>query len=157
MRVLTACVTLAMLLAGCATEEPDDDPPQLWGACPQWIGGDPLPAQALTVDGDTEATFTAPVEHQGRPLDRYTLQIVATGDVDMRFYDEVGGRLGVTTFDPVAQQPFLSLGDETLEVAVFLSPVEHGSDPAPGPLRVEASGDGTLDVTATPWYRVCGT
>lgn len=158
MRALTACATLAMLLlAGCATEEPDAEPPQLWGACPQWISGDALPTQALAVDGDADATFTAPLDHQGRPLDRYALQITATGDVDVRFYDEAGGRLGVTTFDPVAQQPFLALGDEQVEVAVFLTPVEHGSDPVPGPLRLEASGDGTLNVTATPWYRVCGT
>ena len=152
MRVLA--VVAIFLLAGCAGAPDEPDEESLWGTCPQWVYGAPQAFNATGADLCIDLNVT---EQDGRPLDLYTLELHVTGDLRVRAYDADGGRLPfrVYTPDPDAR-PTLDLHDEVLEVEVYLTPVAHGSAPAPGPLRLALEGDGGLNVTALPGFRVCG-
>lgn len=152
MRFLLALLALAFL-AGCtAPEEPEPD--AAWGICPQWIHGGQTWVETVRVAGSNTTTLDGNVTQlDGRPLDLYVVQANSDAPLVLRFFAD-GRQLQV--HGDGAFQPSLRL-DGQAEVHIFLSPADHGSEPAPGPLTIEVEGDGTVDLEVQPWFRVCGT
>jgi len=155
MRSLTVAIVLAVLgsaaLAGCTAPEEDDPKPERWGTCPQWLAGAPLAPQQASAGA---STVVANESMDGYALDMFGLLLSATEPTQVRFYAG-GEQRGVTVFDPEPDaRPFVTVEGE-VEVRVFLTAVRHGTAAMPGPLELRVEG-GTVEVTATPWYRVCG-
>lgn len=145
-------VALLIALAGCtAPEEPAE--PDLWQPCPQWLPGD---AQVLnaTVDGDARIVLDGfAAERDGRALDLFVLTFTVNGSVSLKA--ELDGARLLLDRDGDADLPNAELQDGDV-FRVFLSPVIHGSDAASGDLALVLGGQGSIEVTAEPYYRVCG-
>lgn len=169
MRWLAALV-LTVLLAGCAVpdEAAEEDP--LFGLCPQWVQGPGSVSLAVTVSGngseDREVAANATVD--GRELDLYRMRITdltVDGRLEMRAFAADGRQLGIRDYriDGTEQiVPVVAFADGSAqgkEFDVFLSPVTHGSAPAPTPLTLRwssASGNSTVGAEVTFHYKVCG-
>lgn len=168
MRLLVAASLITLALAGCTA--PTEQPDPLFAVCPLWLDGD---AESGTIDAPGQAVFAAnhSMEHVDRDLtlDRYHVvftDIETDGVVEVRAYANDDDRpLRFTDHrdpDMVRTPTFLALddGSGTVEVDIFLSDVTHGSQPMPDDLRLEAMGQdgatGSMQVSVTPGYRVCG-
>lgn len=146
-------VLTVLLLAGCtAPEEAEPGPNEIWGVCPQWIHSGLSYNETLAVDGTASSTLDADTAFDGRALDLYVVTATSDGPVTLRFF---ANDRQLQVHGDGAFQPSLRLDGEA-EVHLFLSPANHGSDPAPAPLRIEATGNGTVGLEVQPWYRVCG-
>lgn len=145
-------ILLLVSLAGCVNEEPEAEETSVWGRCPHYVSG---PSGTFTAEGGELLIDFNQTELDGYALDLYELQVNTTGAMELRFY--AGERqLGVVIYEPEpTTRPFLAVDGEQ-SAAVYLTSIDYGTAPAPGPLRVTATGDGALTIEATAWFRVCG-
>ncbi len=154
MRVLS--VALLVLLAGCTL--PGDEPaakPELFGSCPHWIAGEPVLADA-TLNGSARLDLAFPIHDlRGDPLDMFVLSFTSDAPIQVKVHAADGRRLLVKDGDDTVGLSFVDVDGER-EVRAFLTSTEQGAAPAPSDIYLELSGDGTLSVSAIPFYRVCG-
>ncbi len=141
MRILL--LLLVMALSGCFGEEVEE--PDIFGACPQWIAG----PDVVTAAGNETIMLAPALEFQGRPLDLLVLTVEGTAEV--RAYSDSGTRLLLRQGKDAL--PVVAV-DGSSELRVFLTAVTHGTQPAPGPVRLDVTGP--VAVSAEPFYRVCG-
>lgn len=147
---------VAVLLAGCTAPPEEDEPESHWGVCPQWIAGESSDA-TWDLNGTTQFTLDANASLAGYALDLYNLRFTGADGVELRFWDQDGRRLGAVVYGQETNTRPVVTAQGDVELDVFLTAVTQGTAPAPGPLTVEAIGQGPVSFTWTPWYRVCGT
>lgn len=158
-----------MVFAGC-TAPGEDTPGPLFGVCPQWLDGDSQ-AQTLEVPGSVTFAANQSVSHAGgnRSLDRFHVHfenIETDGVLEVRAFAVTDGRvLRFTDWrdaDGTRTPTFLALDSSSglVQVDIYLSDLAQGSTAQPTDIRIELTGQdgatGSMLVTATPGYRVCG-
>jgi hypothetical protein len=163
---------LAFLLAGC-TVPGSNEPDPLFGLCPQWIQGGGEQTIGRLLDG-SNGTVTAETElgpaaetYQGRSLDLYRIvfeQLSVEGRLELRAVDADGRqRALLDDRSPTPRLvPVLVFTDGSAanhEFDVYLSDVSHGSTPAPAPVTLRWTFEGTrasFEASVTYHYKVCG-
>jgi hypothetical protein len=147
------------LLAGCFSPEEETKPVELeiWGSCPQWVTNAHKLIGTLEINGTNSTIFDFNMTAMdGNALDLYVVSVNTTGAGTLRFF---AGSQQLQVSMPDAATPFrpsLPVTDGHVQVQLFLSPVTHGSAPAPGPLTVRGGGSATIELIVQPWFRVCG-
>lgn len=140
---------LVIALAGCTAPETDEGP-DLIGICPQWVQGDDVQTHSGAA-GELDLTFVN--ETDAGPLDMVLFTIETDAPMVLKAHDADGARILLRNGEDGV--PSMTIDGER-EVRVYLSAVTHGSEPAPGPVRLSFEGDGSYSLEARPFYRVCG-
>lgn len=158
-------MALLVLASGCLLQDDEEDEePDLFAPCPQWVAGPSVVTLEETVDGESslevlpQSGNDTALLHDGRPLDLFLLEIEGDGHVEMRVHAlDDGRRLEIKeiTDEGAERSPFIVV-EGPREVEVFLTAVEQGTEPAPGGLRIDLEGQGDFRLQGTPFYRVCG-
>ncbi len=179
----------SMLFSGCfgpEESEPKDESDALVGLCPQWVEGPVSVPLNLSFNGSQDSWDV--VVGPGQPGNVSATYVNRSLDLVRVRVDEVvvsGGQLELTAFEVGSQRqwnlrdPTAPSGDQTTPVVVFrsgheaaavgyeilLSPIEHGSQPFEGDVRLHwvlRSTEGTVGGLASVegrvsfYYRVCG-
>ncbi len=152
-RVRILLLFIVVALAGCVAEDGPEGP-DLIGVCPQWIAVGEPSTQERNVTGQASLSVELPLEVEGRPLDLLVFTVTSDAPVTLKAFREDGRRL-LLRDEGSSGLPSVQVDGER-EVRTYLSPVEHGSEPAPGIVRLSFEGTAAVTVIAEPFYRVCG-